>query len=217
MAGHLLGYVQDADIQDSRPADFKEYDYYIPDDVRRDGLEKTMDNYLRGKPGVRELQFNEKGRFVGEIGYTPPTSGMDVYLTLDLDIQYAVENALRKIHRGAAVVIDPNTGNILAMASIPSFDPQKFIPKVDDEVYDAYLKNKTAPLVNRAISELPDDLRTAIILREIDGLSYDEIAQVMECPVGTVRSRIFRAREAIDKRIRPLVDETADDPRSEDE
>ncbi len=61
--------------------------------------------------------------------------------------------------------------------------------------------------VEAAIAGLPDDLRTAIILREIDGLSYDEIAQVMECPVGTVRSRIFRAREAIDKRIRPLVDE----------
>lgn len=62
--------------------------------------------------------------------------------------------------------------------------------------------------VEAAIQDLPDDLRTAIILREIDGLSYDEIAQVMECPVGTVRSRIFRAREALDKRIRPLTDDT---------
>ena len=61
--------------------------------------------------------------------------------------------------------------------------------------------------VESAIAGLPDDLRTAIVLREIDGLSYDEIAQVMECPVGTVRSRIFRAREAIDKRIRPILDE----------
>ncbi len=61
-------------------------------------------------------------------------------------------------------------------------------------------------VVEAAIADLPDDLRTAIVLREIDGLSYDEIAQVMECPVGTVRSRIFRAREAIDKRIRPIVD-----------
>ena len=61
--------------------------------------------------------------------------------------------------------------------------------------------------VESAIAGLPDDLRTAIILREIDGLSYDEIAQVMECPVGTVRSRIFRAREAIDSSIRPLMGE----------
>lgn len=56
--------------------------------------------------------------------------------------------------------------------------------------------------VNYALSELPDDLRTAVTLREFDGLSYEEIAEVMECPVGTVRSRIFRAREAIDKSVR---------------
>ncbi|MBT8131500.1 MAG: RNA polymerase sigma factor RpoE [Gammaproteobacteria bacterium] len=60
--------------------------------------------------------------------------------------------------------------------------------------------------VNRAIDHLPDDLRTAIILRELEGMTYEEIAQTMECPVGTVRSRIFRAREAIDKRLRPLLD-----------
>lgn len=60
--------------------------------------------------------------------------------------------------------------------------------------------------VESSFAELPDDLRTAIVLREVDGLTYDEIAQVMECPVGTVRSRIFRAREAIDKRIRPMLD-----------
>lgn len=60
--------------------------------------------------------------------------------------------------------------------------------------------------VNRAIDKLPEDLRTAIILREMEGMSYEEIAQTMECPVGTVRSRIFRAREAIDKRLRPLLE-----------
>ncbi len=59
--------------------------------------------------------------------------------------------------------------------------------------------------VEAAIEQLPEDLRTAIILREIDGMSYEEIAQTMSCPVGTVRSRIFRAREAIDGKLRPLL------------
>ena len=59
--------------------------------------------------------------------------------------------------------------------------------------------------INRAIRELPEELRTAILLREIEGMSYEEIAQTMECPVGTVRSRIFRAREAIDREIAPLL------------
>lgn len=59
--------------------------------------------------------------------------------------------------------------------------------------------------VNRAIESLPDDLKSAITLRELEGLSYEEIAQVMDCPIGTVRSRIFRAREAIDKQLKPLL------------
>ncbi|MCM8854914.1 MAG: RNA polymerase sigma factor RpoE [Candidatus Thiodiazotropha sp. (ex Lucinoma kastoroae)] len=59
--------------------------------------------------------------------------------------------------------------------------------------------------VQKAIDDLPEDLRTAIVLRELEGMSYEEIANAMSCPVGTVRSRIFRAREAIDKKLRPLL------------
>lgn len=66
--------------------------------------------------------------------------------------------------------------------------------------------------VNAAMSELPEDLRTAIVLREIDGLSYEEIAQIMNCPIGTVRSRIFRARDAIAAKLQPLL-ETGSDKR----
>lgn len=67
------------------------------------------------------------------------------------------------------------------------------------------LSDEIAQTVQWALDELPEDLRTAIVLRELEGLSYDEIANAMECPIGTVRSRIFRAREAIDKRLRPLL------------
>jgi RNA polymerase sigma-70 factor (ECF subfamily) len=68
------------------------------------------------------------------------------------------------------------------------------------------LKDEIQAAIASAIDELPDDLRTAIILRELEGLSYEEIAQTMECPIGTVRSRIFRARDAIDTRLKPLLD-----------
>ena len=61
-------------------------------------------------------------------------------------------------------------------------------------------------VIRRAIDDLPEDLRTAITLRELEGLSYEEIAEVMGCPIGTVRSRIFRAREAIEAKIKPLLD-----------
>ncbi len=68
------------------------------------------------------------------------------------------------------------------------------------------LTDEIRGVVERALEQLPEDLRKAIILRELEGLSYEEIAEAMDCPVGTVRSRIFRAREAIDRKLKPLLD-----------
>jgi RNA polymerase sigma-70 factor, ECF subfamily len=72
------------------------------------------------------------------------------------------------------------------------------------------LSNEIAETVNSTIEQLPEELRTAIQLREIEGMSYEDIARVMDCPIGTVRSRIFRAREAIAERLRPLLDTRKD-------
>ncbi len=69
------------------------------------------------------------------------------------------------------------------------------------------LEDEIARTIRDALAALPEDLRTAITLRELEGLSYEEIAKAMDCPVGTVRSRIFRAREAIDSRLRPLLED----------
>jgi len=98
-------------------------------------------------------------------------------------------------------------------------------PTTDVDVEDAEFLENNAPLadigtpeanqekddlqrvINEAIEDLPEDLRTAFTLREFSGLSYEEITEIMGCPVGTVRSRIFRARETLDKKIRPLLDE----------
>ena len=72
------------------------------------------------------------------------------------------------------------------------------------------ISRQVAETVNSTLQELPEELRTAITLREIDGLSYEEIAQIMNCPIGTVRSRIFRAREAIAERLRPQLGTSKD-------
>src|SRR5580692_3925788 len=72
------------------------------------------------------------------------------------------------------------------------------------------MSKQVATVVNTAMNELPEELRTAITLREIEGLSYEEIAEIMNCPIGTVRSRIFRAREAIAEKLRPMLDISKD-------
>jgi RNA polymerase sigma-70 factor (ECF subfamily) len=76
----------------------------------------------------------------------------------------------------------------------------------ENALFGEELKN----VVDSAIGNLPDDLRTAVTLREFDGLSYEDIAEIMDCPVGTVRSRIFRARDAIDRRVREQLDPVLD-------
>jgi RNA polymerase sigma-70 factor (ECF subfamily) len=72
------------------------------------------------------------------------------------------------------------------------------------------LNREILQTVEAAVAKLPEDLRKAITLREMEGLSYEEIAQIMDCPIGTVRSRIFRAREVIAKDLRPLLDTSED-------
>jgi RNA polymerase sigma-70 factor (ECF subfamily) len=91
-----------------------------------------------------------------------------------------------------------------------TFPKQEQLSSMDTP--DAVMASREiADTVNAAMDALPEELRTAIVLREIDGMSYDEIAQVMGCPVGTVRSRIFRAREAIARQLRPLLGTRSDE------
>jgi len=108
--------------------------------------------------------------------------------------------------------------NYLAMQSRRAGELDQDISEIEQIEANDALREKATPerlllrdeiqaTVISAIEELPEDLRMAILLREVDGMSYEDIAGVMECPIGTVRSRIFRAREAVDKQLKPLLDE----------
>ncbi|HOF52039.1 MAG TPA: RNA polymerase sigma factor RpoE [Rhodoferax sp.] len=83
---------------------------------------------------------------------------------------------------------------------------QKNEPTSEETPETVFAAKEIAAVVNAAMEALPEDLRLAVTLREIEGLSYDEIALAMDCPIGTVRSRIFRAREAISAKVKPLLD-----------
>src|SRR5205814_1586253 len=127
-AAHLLGYV--GAPNDINKEDAKTYTFYQGDVDGKSNIEKIMDEYLRGKPGVRHLRRNAKGQIDGVLKEDPPQPGANVFLTLDARIQAIAEEALRAVSRAGAVVVDPNNGNILAMVSVPSFDPNTFIPSI---------------------------------------------------------------------------------------
>jgi len=152
LASHLLGYVgAPADI-DKLP-DIRKYTFYQPDSEGKSQVEAHLDKWLRGTPGVRVLQRNIKGVIENEVRRVEPKQGNHVYLTIDARIQYIVERALRDagVGRAACVVVDPNNGEVLAMASVPSYDPNVFIPSISREDWQRIRTDDTNPLTNRAI------------------------------------------------------------------
>src|SRR5216110_465265 len=153
LAAHILGYVGMPD--DTNKEEARKFTFYQGDVDGKSNIEKAMDEYLRGQPGVRYLRRNAKGTIDGVLREDPPKQGANVFLTIDARIQAIADEAVRAIARGAAVGVDPNNGNILAMASVPSFDPNTFIPSIKAKDWKALQKDEGDPLVNRAISALP--------------------------------------------------------------
>lgn len=152
------------------------------------------------------------------------------YVRETADVQDLVQETFIKAYRALAnfrgesafytwlyrIAINTAKNHIVAQSRRP---PGSDIDAVDAEQFDGdsalkenasperiALKDEIAEVVVGVIENLPADLREALTLRELDGLSYEEIAEVMSCPIGTVRSRIFRAREAVDKQLRPLLE-----------
>jgi penicillin-binding protein 2 len=153
LASHVLGSLKQWAKGDIPESAARQFDHYIGEEKGMDGVEATMDEILRGPEGRKTILKDEKGRTIGMLDYTRPGVGARVQLTIDARIQYLVENVLRRTGRAAAVVMDVNTGEVLAMASVPDYDPNAFIPSISKERWDAYLANKVmGPFDNRAIS-----------------------------------------------------------------
>jgi penicillin-binding protein 2 len=152
-ASHILGYVGSPRNQTEHLAS----DGTPYDTVGRDGIEAIMDAQLQGEPGSEIKRVSSQGYYIEdktlEGTRQPPTMGSTLYLTIDARIQYIAETAMRHagIGRGAVVVMDPNNGDVLAMVSVPSYDPNKFIPRITAKDYDALNTDPTKPLFNRAL------------------------------------------------------------------
>ena len=147
-AAHLIGYVGEVSEQmlnDPR------YAFYSPGDVvGRSGLEETYDALLRGTDGSREIIVNSHGKEIGHLATIPAVPGKDLRLTIDLDVQMAAEKAMEG-KTGAIVALDPHTGEVLAMVSRPTFDPNQFAVRLTKSYWDQIVNNPDHPLLNKAI------------------------------------------------------------------
>jgi penicillin-binding protein 2 len=174
-AAHLIGYVGEISEEDLNQP---KYSFYNPGDVvGKSGVEQTYDAILRGKDGSRDVIVNSHGKEVGQLGQELATPGQDLKLTIDLDLQMAAEKVLEgKI--GAIVAMDPHTGEILAMASRPTFDPNQFAVRLTKAYWNSILENPDHPLLNKSIQAQLAPGSTFKIIMSLAGLQEDA-AQTM--------------------------------------
>src|ERR1700736_1837661 len=189
LASHLLGYVGSARDINKLP-DIRDFNFYEPDIQGKTNIEFYLDDALRGKPGKRILKKNAKNQIEGEKEVIQPKSGANVYLTIDARMQYITERALRAVGRAAAVVIDPNNGQILAMASVPSYDPNKFIPAISASDWAAIKDADADPLTNRAISAYAPG-STYKIATSLAGLTRGLAKAVYTCNGGVTYGNTY--------------------------
>lgn len=149
LAGHIIGYTGREAPLSIRP--IENNDLIFADSEGREGLEQVFNNELRGQAGQLHVTYDTAGNKTSERIARPPVPGYNIITTLDEDLQRICENVLAKnCKRGAFVVVDPNNGEILAMASQPGFNPNEFVPVVKKEVFEKYSTDQAAPLVPRA-------------------------------------------------------------------
>src|SRR5271170_1930881 len=182
-AAHLIGYV--GEVSEQMLANDDRYSLYSPGDVvGRSGVEATYDALLRGTDGSRDIIVNSHGKELGHLGQTLAIPGKDLKLTIDLDIQMAAERALEG-KTGAIVAMDPHTGEILAMVSRPTFDPNQFAVRVTKNYWNEILNNPDHPLLNKTIQAQLAPGSTFKIIMSVAGLE-ENVAQTMhvECNGG---------------------------------
>ncbi len=151
-SAHLIGYV--GKMREYEYPEFKKYGYRVSDLIGRSGLEKEYDQILRGKPGGMQLEVDSEGSIIKVMSYRPPVRGRDLHTTIDLNLQKLVSDMLGDT-RGAVCVLDPETGEVLALYSGPSYNPNIFIDKSQYAAIGRVFKNPNAPLLNRALNTYP--------------------------------------------------------------
>ncbi len=148
LACHILGYL--GEIDRWRLTKLEDYGYKTKDVVGFGGVEEKYDYYLREEEGGMSFQVDHRGKFTRNLGFKPPVNGKDIQLTIDIRIQKIVEDVLGE-RKGSVVIMNPFSGEIIAMASSPKFNPKDFLSQ-DNYAIARLFNDSDSPLINRAIT-----------------------------------------------------------------
>jgi penicillin-binding protein 2 len=200
LAAHVLGYVGEVSADELKTSRFR--DLQQGDVVGKAGVELTYDRFLRGQDGVQDFEVNAAGRVVRSLGGRQSVPGMDLRLSIDLDLQKQAEQSLADgmrlarslpdTQRGGnypapaatAVVLDPNDGSLLALASLPEYDPRKFVGGISKRDFTAYSNDPGNPLLNRAIQSAYPPGSTWKPVTALAALDHDVVtpSTIFHCP-----------------------------------
>ena len=190
-ASHVIGYLGKLSLEQLRSPEF----INVPHDsfMGQFGIEKVYDNILRGKAGKKIIEVDALGSIVRVVRIQKPVKGKDIKLTIDVDLQVEAEKSLRG-KAGAVVAIKPGTGEILAMASAPSFDPNIFVRGIKEGDWEKLIKNPGKPLLNRAIQSRYPPGSTFKIITAIAALEEGLVSMhtKYECTGSIYFGREFR-------------------------
>lgn len=204
---HLIGYVGEVSDEDLNTPQFELYQPGAV--VGKSGVEEFYNDLLIGKDGSRRALVNSHGKEVGRLSTDPAVPGHALKLTIDLDIQMAAEEALGD-RNGAVVAMDPHTGEILAMVSRPTFDPNAFSVRISSKDWNALVKDPAKPLLNKAIQAQLAPGSVFKIIMSVAGVQ-EGIAQNMHvnCAGGaTFYGRFFKCWVTSEHRVHGAVDLT---------
>ena len=181
LMAHTVGYVGRIDERELQQLDAS--NYAATTHIGKSGVEKTYEDVLHGRVGYQQVETNARGRVLRVLERTPPVPGRNLYLNIDVKLQRAAEEAFGQEY-GALVAIDPTNGAVLALVSMPGFDPNLFVNGIDTKTYEELTTSKARPLFNRALSGQYPPGSTVKPFYGLAGLESGEIKSGTEvfCP-----------------------------------